>query len=130
MIKKKNKPVGGGRRFFSGVIVLSLATLVVKAIGVFFKIPMLDLIGIEGMGYFNAAYHFFSLLMTISTAGLPVALSILVSKDRVDRNLRAVGKDYRCALLMFGACGALFTVLMFVFSDSIAAVMGIEKTAL
>ena len=93
MIGSTEKAPGAGKRFFSGVVILSCATLVVKAIGVFFKIPMIALIGLEGMGYFNAAYHFFSLLMTVSTAGLPVALSILVSRDNAVGSIPNTRRD-------------------------------------
>ena len=101
MIGSTEKGSGAGKRFFSGVVILSVATLIVKAIGVFFKIPMIALIGLEGMGYFNAAYHFFSLLMTISTAGLPVALSILVSRDTVEGN---ISNETEESVLSHAAC--------------------------
>jgi stage V sporulation protein B len=130
MIGSTEKCSGAGKRFFSGVVILSAATLIVKAIGVFFKIPMIALIGLEGMGYFNAAYHFFSLLMTISTAGLPVALSILVSKDTVEGNISNVRRDFRVSLVIFGLCGAAFSLMLFLASDSIANAMQIDKTAL
>ena len=130
MIGSTEKGPGAGKRFFSGVVILSVATLIVKAIGVFFKIPMIALIGLEGMGYFNAAYHFFSLLMTVSTAGLPVALSILVSRDNAGGNISNVRRDFRVSLCIFGVCGAVFSVMMFFVSDSLAEAMQIDKTAL
>jgi len=114
--------------FFSGVAVLTVSTLIVKAIGALFKIPMIKYIGIDGMGYFNAAYHFYSLLMTISTAGLPVALSILISRDLAQNNLRSVKKDYGCAIVLFCSFGALFSLLMLVLSERIACMLGIPDT--
>lgn len=130
MIGSTEKAPGAGKRFFSGVVILSVATLIVKAIGVFFKIPMIALIGLDGMGYFNAAYHFFSLLMTISTAGLPIALSIHVSRDNVVGNISNVRRDFRVSLVIFGLCGALLSIAMLLASDSLAEAMQIDKTAL
>lgn len=130
MIGSTGKAPGAGKRFFSGVVILSAATLIVKAIGVFFKIPMIALIGLEGMGYFNAAYHFFSLLMTVSTAGLPIALSILVSRDNVSGNISNVRRDFRVSLVIFGLCGAVLSVAMLLSSDALASAMQIDKTAL
>ena len=43
------------RTFFSGVLLLTLSTVLVKLIGLFYKIPMLSYLGTEGMGYFNSA---------------------------------------------------------------------------
>ena len=121
--KKKEKSA-----FFSGFAVLTLSMLLVKAIGALFKIPMIKYVGIEGMGYFNAAYHFYSLLMTVSTAGLPVALSILISGDLSARNICGVKNDYRCAVRMFCTIGAVFSLLMLIFSERIAVFLGIPNT--
>ena len=63
--------------FIGGVAILTVSSAVVKLIGLFYKIPLIQLIGIEGMAYFLAAYHIYTLLFTLSNAGLPVAVSIL-----------------------------------------------------
>ncbi len=125
IIKKREKESRAG--FFSGVCVLTLSTLIVKGIGVFFKIPMIRIVGIEGMGYFNAAYHFFGLLLTLSSAGIPVAVSILVSRETAEGRLFSAGKIYRTSLWLFGALGAFLSALMFFFSGEIASLMGMEK---
>ena len=52
----------GNRNFYSGVLVLSLSAVIVKIIGLVYKIPMLRLLGSEGMGYFNSAYEIYALL--------------------------------------------------------------------
>ena len=67
------------KTFFSGVLLLSLSTVLVKLIGLIYKIPMLTYLGSEGMGYFNSAYEIYALFCVIATAGLPVALSVLIS---------------------------------------------------
>ena len=71
---EKNKSL-----FFSGVLFLGGANVLVKIIGLLFKIPMSYLLGDEGMGYFNAAYQIYTWLYMLFTAGLPVAVSILIS---------------------------------------------------
>ena len=65
-----------------GVVVLTAANLLVKVIGLVFKIPIQGLIHDEGMGYFNVAYTIYSWLYLLSTAGLPVALSVMISGER------------------------------------------------
>ena len=55
LILKKTGKTERKDGFMSGVIILSLSTLIVKIIGLAFKIPMLSLLGMEGMGYFNSA---------------------------------------------------------------------------
>lgn len=105
----------------SGVLVLSLSTFAVKIIGLAYKIPMLDLLGAEGMGYFNSAYEIYALLCIIATAGLPIALSVLVSVNVERGDFSALKKVYRAAMLLFVALGAIGGVAMFEFADKIAA---------
>ena len=105
----------------SGVLVLSLSTFAVKIIGLAYKIPMLDLLGAEGMGYFNSAYEIYALLCIIATAGLPIALSMLVSVNIERGDLAAVKKVYRGAMLLFAAIGTIGGAVMLAFADKMAA---------
>ena len=61
--------------FLGGAAVLALATAVVKLIGMFFKIPLQMVIHEAGYGYFTTAYDIYSVLLMISTTGLPVGVA-------------------------------------------------------
>ncbi len=87
---------------FSGVLILTLSNILVKAIGLLFKIPLQNLLGDEGMGYFNAAYSLYVWFYTLATAGLPVAVSILVSEDRA-KGAGNVRRIFRTTMLLL--CG-------------------------
>ena len=102
---------GAQKSFLSGVMVLGVSTVLVKIIGMLYKIPMLHILGGEGMGYYNAAYEIYALFFVISTAGLPVALSMMISQSVAQNRLRNVKKIYRTAFLLFfllGLSGTLF----------------------
>ena len=116
-MNKEGQKKGG---FMSGVIVLSVSTLVVKVLGLAYKIPMMNILGAEGMGYFNSAYEIFALLCIIATAGLPVALSMMVSARIARRDLYSARRVYKIALLLFLLFGALGTILVTVFGRSIS----------
>ena len=118
----KSESVGGG--FISGVFILSLSTLIVKIVGLAFKIPMLSLLGMEGMGYFNSAYEIYALLCVVSTAGLPVALSILISSARAIEDSSKILKTYRAAIKIFFALGVLGSAIMLVFAKPISEYIG------
>ena len=118
----RTESVGGG--FISGVFILSLSTLIVKIIGLAFKIPMLSLLGMEGMGYFNSAYEIYALLCVVSTAGLPVALSILISSSRAINDNRGIVKAYRAAITVFFALGVIGATVMLVFAGSLSSAIG------
>ena len=71
----KNATPGGSSKqntFFGGAAILAVGILVVKLIGMFYKIPLTNIIGEQGNADFNNAYYIYSVLLTISTAGLPV----------------------------------------------------------
>ena len=122
---KKNKRVeGGAKGFMSGVLVLSLSTLIVKVIGLAFKIPMLSFLGTEGMGYFNSAYEIYALLCVVSTAGLPVALSILVSAARAKNSAGEIKRIYRAARTVFLLLGVGGSVFMLCFAKRLADFIG------
>lgn len=107
---------GNGNRaektFLSGVFVLALSTVLAKAVGFLYKIPMLSYLGAEGMGYFHSAYEIYALFCVISTAGLPVALSVLVSAALAQGDERGAARIFRTALGVFLGIGALGSGMM------------------
>ncbi len=109
-----------------GVLILTTASLLVKAIGVFYKIPLSHVLGDEGMGYFNAAYTIYAWLYMLSTAGIPVALSILISESRVLRDETYTKRVMRVAGTILVTLGALGTVLLLFGADKIALFLGTE----
>ncbi|MBQ9121321.1 MAG: polysaccharide biosynthesis protein, partial [Clostridia bacterium] len=100
------------RMFFSGVLVLTICNLLEKAIGLLFKIPIVNIIGDEGMGYFNSAYTIYTWLYMISTSGLPVAVLILVSRSRAQGRFKESKAIFRAALSIFLLLGTVGTALM------------------
>ena len=63
------------QNFMGGAAILAGAVAVTKLLGALYKIPLGNLLDREGMAHFYAAYNIYSLLLVLSTAGLPVALS-------------------------------------------------------
>lgn len=107
----KNKRAGG---FLSGAGVLTLSALAVKVIGLCYRIPLLAYLGTEGMGYFNTAYELYALLCVISTAGLPVAMSVLISGAEA-AGVGSAGRVkaiYRTATWLFVAVGTVGSLLL------------------
>ena len=105
---------GKKQNFLHGAALLAMATAVVKLIGAFYKIPLKMIIGDQGYGYFVTAYDVYSVLLLISTAGLPVAMSRLISQASALGNQNQVRKVYRTAraiFLVLGICSSLFMIL-------------------
>ena len=110
-------------RFFSGVAVLTLSTVVVKIIGLLYKIPMMRYLGEEGMGYFNSAYEIYTFFYILATAGLPVAVSILVAENAEKGNFLGVKRIFSVSLMLFLVLGLVGTAVLYfgaeVFSELI-----------
>lgn len=96
----------------SGAFILVVATVLVKVIGALFKIPLSMLIGEVGRGYFSTAYEIYTPLYSISMAGLPVAVSRLVAKERSLGHFRDVRMIRRVSARLFVMMGAIGTVLL------------------
>lgn len=120
----KGREAGNEHGFFSGVLLLSASTLLVKVIGLASKIPLIAVLGAEGMGYFNSAYEIYALLCTLSTAGLPVALSVLISAAHARGDEIGIGRIYRCAVRLFLALGLIGSLAMLLFAKPIAYAIG------
>ena len=110
--------------FFGGVATLAVGVIIVKLIGALYKIPLANVLGDEGNGYFTTAYNVYNVLLMISTAGLPVALSKTVSEANAVGSYNQVNRVFRVALYTFLTLGTLFTALMFLLAGPISAAIG------
>ena len=109
--------------FFGGAAVLAAGILVVKLIGLFYKIPLLNIIGEQGTADFGNAYNIYAVLLTISTAGLPVAVSKLVSEANALGRQNQVRRTFRLAMALFLTLGVLSFLVMFFCADQLAGLM-------
>jgi len=107
--------------FLHGAALLAMATAIVKIIGAFYKIPLKMIIGDDGFGYFNTAYNIYTLLLLISTAGLPIAMSRMISQASSVGNYNQVRRIYATARGIFLGLGAVSSALMMLFSHQLAA---------
>ncbi len=109
--------------FLGGTVILAAAVALVKVIGALYKIPLGNILGTEGMTHFNSAYNIYSVLLAISTAGLPLAVSKLVSEARALGRYRQSRKILRVSMWLFVILGALGTGLMLLFARELAGLM-------
>ena len=100
--------------FLHGAALLAVATAVVKLFGLFYMIPLRAVIGNAVYGYFTAAYNVYSVLLLVSTAGLPVAMSRLISQASSLGHYNQVRKIYKVSRSIFLILGLISTTLMMV----------------
>ena len=112
------------QNFLHGAALLAIATAVVKVIGALYKIPLKMIIEDQGYGYFCTAYDIYSVLLMIATAGLPVAMSRMVSQKSALGQYNQVRRVYKTARALFVGLGLISGLLMFVFCRELAAFQG------
>ena len=111
------------QKFLQGAAILTMAAVLVKIMGAPYKIAMNRVVGPEGFGHFNNAYSIFNVLLTISTAGLPIALSRMISEASALGNRRQIQKTYRVTLGIFMGLGLVCSGLMLIFAPQLARFM-------
>ena len=106
--------------FLQGTVWLAFAAAVVKVIGAFYKIPLNDIIGEQGFAYYNTAYDIYSVLMSLSIAGLPVAMSRMISQANALGHYNQVRRTYATGRIIFMTMGILGSLLMTLLSKQLA----------
>ena len=106
--------------FLHGTALLAMATAIVKVIGALYKIPLNAIIGEQGFGYYSTAYEIYTLLLMISTAGLPVAMSRMIAQASSLGHYRQVRKIYVTARAIFLSLGLVGALLMTLFCRQLA----------
>ncbi len=98
----------------AGASILIAANLVVKVIGLVYKIPLANILGSEGMGYLSSAYEIYQLLLALFMSGGTVAVSKLIAESMALGNRREVVKIVRVMFLTFAVVGWLGWFFMYI----------------
>ena len=104
----------GTQTFLWGAAIVAFSHILVKVIGAVFKIP-LDrfILHTEGMGIYNASYTIYNWLYMLSTAGLPVAISKMVSEACAVGNIKEASRIFRIAKALMFCLGLGGTLILF-----------------
>ena len=100
--------------FVKGAAILSIAGLLVKVLGAVYRIPLTNLIGTEGIGYYQPAYNIYNLLLVVSLSGFPTAIAKMVSEKRALGNYEGAYQVYkvsRWGLFLIGLISSLFVLI-------------------
>ena len=115
--------------FLGGAAVLAFGIVAVKIIGAVFKIPLRNILGEGGSADFSNAYNIYATMLTISTAGLPVALSKLVSEAYARGRTRQAQRTFHISLIVFLVLGVLSFALMWWGNEYLAGLLNNPRAA-
>ena len=120
----KTDESAAGSKMVKGATILAVAGIVAKIFGAIFRIPLTNLIGAEGMSYYGVAYPVYSFFLILATAGLPVAISRMVSKRVALGDYRNAHKSYKVSMRVMIVIGVVSFVVCFLGAEQIATMMG------
>ena len=101
--------------------ILAIASILVRIIGLLYRIPMIRIIGKEGMGYYGYAFELYNLALILSSYSIPLAVSRLVAIRRVKKEHRNAYRVFLCAMLLAITVGLIATLILFFGADFFAS---------
>ncbi len=99
--------------FIKGAAILTIAGLVSKLFGALYRIPFFRVVGPEGMGLYQMAYPLYTTLLAVSSAGIPVAVSKLVSENLARRDFPAVARVFKITLIFIAIVSGIASFLLY-----------------
>lgn len=122
--KKKNNG------FLMQGAILALAGIITRLIGLAYRIPVNNILGDAGQGFYGCAFSIYNIALLLTSYSLPLAVSKLVSARVAQNQHKNAQRIFKCALLFAIVVGALVAVIVFVFSDFIAGnIMSLKLSA-
>ena len=100
--------------------ILAIAGVITKIIGAVYRIPLMNIVGDEGMGYYNVAFSIYTVALTLTSYSLPLAVSKLVSARVAVGEYRNAYKVFKGALTFALISGGVVALLIFIGADFIA----------
>lgn len=114
--------------FMTSVLTVMLSQVVIKLLGVIYRIVItnIDGFGDAGNGYYNYSYQIYTLLLAISSVGIPNAIAKLVSEKCATDDFKGAWRIFRCAMVLFAFLGGALSVLLYAFAPQISVLCGAE----
>ena len=108
------------KRYIKNTAILFAAMAVTKIVGALFKIPLANLLGGTGMGYFSTAYGLYSPIFALTAAGVPTVIMRTTARCAASGNALYALAVRKYALIMFSVVGALGSAAVVIFAQPFA----------
>ena len=100
--------------------ILAAAGIVTRIIGMIYRIPVTNIIGDKGNGYYSSAYYIYNIMLLISSYSLPLAISKVVSARLSKNQYKNAAKVFKGGLLFALFTGGIVCTAVFFFADAFA----------
>ena len=120
MAARAKKKSGG---FIKQAAILAAASLLVRFLGFVYRLPLTNMIGDEGNAIYAGGYYIYTFLLILSSAGLPAAISRLVSERIALKQYRNAHRVFHSALIISTVLGIFFALLLFLTAEKMAVLV-------
>ena len=118
------------KSFLRGAAILGLAGIFVKILGAVYQLPFAAMMGGTGLAYYKPAYDVYTVFIVISTSGIPVAVSRMVSERIIVQNHIGAHRVFKLSFKLMLTIGILSFAIMFFGADAIAKISAVPESAL
>lgn len=113
----------GKSSFVKQAAILASAGMLVRFLGFVYRLPLTNMLGDEGNGIYGMGYYIYTFLLILSSAGLPAAISKLVSERLALRQYRNAHRVFQTSLIVSASLGTIFAILMALTARQTAALV-------
>ena len=103
--------------------ILAVAGIIVRLIGILYRVPMTNIIGDEGMGYYSTAFNVYNIMLILSSYSLPLAVSKMVAARLAKGQYRNMNRVLRAALVYATVVGGLACFITWNFAGFFATTL-------
>ena len=108
------------KKYLKNTVILFVSMIITKVIGALFKIPLANLLGGTGMGYFSSAYGLYSPIFALTAAGIPTVMMRTTARNAAVGNIRYAAAIKKYALILFSVIGFVGSTSIAIFAKPFA----------
>ena len=117
------------KSFMANVAMVMFSQIAVKLLGMIYRVAITNISGFgdHGNGYLNAGFHVYTLLLAISSVGIPNAIAKMTAERNAVGDFRGAHRIFKSAMILFGIVGFVASALLYFGADAITKhIIGID----
>lgn len=119
----------GQQNIVKGAMILSLSIIITKIIGILYRLPVTDALGDVGNGIYSVAYQVYIIIITVTSIGLPSAISKLVSERCARGSYKEANRVYQIAMVYTMVLASILSIALWFGADYAAGFFKIAEAA-
>lgn len=106
--------------FIDGAIIVTIGLIICKILGIIYVIPFRNLVGVQGGALYSYAYSIYGVFVSLSSSGIPIAISKIVSEFNTLGYIKSKEKAFKIGNIIICSMGVICFLILFIFAPLIA----------